>query len=465
MKYQIGSENRPLSVAIIGSGPSAFYAAGDLLNRTELNVQVDMFDRLPTPYGLVRGGVAPDHQRIKNVTKIYERIASLPQFRFWGNVNFGTDISREEILKHFDCIVYAVGAKSDRQMGIPGEQLIGSYSATEFVGWYNGHPDYLDAQFDFSVEKVAIIGMGNVAIDVARILAKTPEELASTDIADYALEALKNSRVKNIYVIGRRGPVQAAFTSPEAKEMLELEQTEVIVDPEVLKLDGASQRFLDTTKNRDTVRTMEILQRIAGTEPEGKPRQLHLMFQYSPLEIYGSNERVSGIKLVKNKLVEGEGGRIKAEETGIIEELPVGLVLRSIGYKGVALPGVSFDEREGIIPNHNGRVVDERTKEICSREYVVGWAKRGPTGVIGTNKPDAIETTQHLLEDFRGQTAEAPEELKRESIEAWLKSKKIEYVTFEGWKRLDQHEIDEGAKKGKPRQKTTKIEDMLKIIK
>ena len=465
MQYPIGSEQRPLRVAIIGSGPAAFYAAGDLLKQTDFYVEVDMFDRLPTPYGLVRGGVAPDHQKIKNVTKIYERIALLPHFRFWGNVTFGSDINREEVLEHFDSIIYAVGAKSDRQMGIPGEGLVGSYSATEFVGWYNGHPDYLDRSFDFSVEKVAVIGMGNVAIDVARIFAKTPAELANTDIADYALEALKQSRIQDIYVIARRGPVQAAFTPPEAREMQELEQTEVIVNPEALKLDSASQRILDTTKHRDTVRNVEILQSMAQNTGQGKPRRLHLMFQYSPLELYETKGLVSGIKLVKNKLIEVEGGRIKAEATEQFEELPVELVFRSIGYKGVALPGVPFDEKNGIIPNHEGRVIDAETETVHPREYVVGWAKRGPTGVIGTNKPDAIETVRLLLKDYQDQKAEFSDPLKPEAVEVWLKSKNIAFVTFEGWKRLDQFEIEEGAKKGKPRQKITTIEEMLEIIK
>ncbi len=464
MPYPIGSEQRPLRIAIIGSGPAAFYAAGDLLKQTETHVEVDMFDRLPTPYGLVRGGVAPDHQKIKNVTKIYERIALLPHFRFWGNVTFGRDIQREEVLAHFDRIIYAVGAKSDRQMGIPGEDLAGSYSATEFVGWYNGHPDYLDLSFDLSVEKVAIIGMGNVAIDVARVLAKTPKELANTDIADYALETLKQSRLQDIYVIARRGPVQAAFTPPEVREMLELEQTVAMVNPAALKLDNASQRILDQTKHRDIVRNVEILQRMAQNTDHEKPRRLHFMFEYSPLELYEAKGAVCGIKLVKNKLVETEDGRIKAEATDQFEELPVGLVFRSIGYKGVALPGVPFDEKNGIIPNHEGRVIDLKTGIVHPREYVVGWAKRGPTGVIGTNKPDSLETARLLLKDYQAQKTETAEPLKPETVETWLKSKNIDFVTFAGWKKLDQFEMEEGARKGKPRQKITTIEAMLKII-
>ena len=322
MQFAIGSEQRPLRVAIIGSGPAAFYAAADLLKQ-DAHIDVDMFERLPTPYGLVRGGVAPDHQKIKNVARIYERTALRSQFRFWGNVTFGKDISREELLQHYDSLIYAVGSQSDRQMGIAGEDLIGSYSATEFVGWYNGHPDYQERTFDLSVDSVAVIGMGNVAVDVARILAKTPAELAHTDMADYAQEALKQSQVRKIYMIARRGPVQAAFTPPEARELLELEQTVTLVDPEVLKLDPASENVLQTTKHKDVVRNIEIMRKMAQFSGEEKPRQLYLMFQYSPVEILEEDGRVSGIKLVKNELLQDEGGRIKARPVDEFKEMSV----------------------------------------------------------------------------------------------------------------------------------------------
>lgn len=464
MLYPLGSEQRPLRIAIIGSGPAAFYAVADLLKQEELLLDVDMFERLPTPYGLVRGGVAPDHQKIKNVIKIYERTALHPRFRFFGNVTLGEDISREELLQHFDCIIYAVGSQSDRQMGIAGEDLGGSFSATEFVGWYNGHPDYTALHFDLSVEKVAVIGMGNVAVDVARILAKTTAELARTDIADYALEALQESKVQEIYMIARRGPVQAAFTPPEARELLELAETVPLVDPETLKLDSTSQQELETTKHKDTVRNFELMKKMAQNTGNEKSHKLHIMFLYSPVEVYGSDGRVCGIKLVKNQLVE-DGGRLKAIATNEFKELSVGLVFRSIGYKGVALPGVPFDDGSGTIPNREGRVVDPETDTIMPRDYVVGWAKRGPSGVIGTNKPDAIETTQNLLSDYEGQTAPISDAFQPEAVEAWLRSKNIEFVTFAGWKILDQVEMEAGAKKGKPREKITQIDEMLKIIK
>ncbi len=464
MQFVIGSEQRPLRVAIIGSGPAAFYAAADLLKQ-EAHVVVDMFERLPTPYGLVRGGVAPDHQKIKNVAKIYERTALRPPFRFWGNVTFGEDIGRDELLHYFDCLIYAVGSQSDRQMGIAGEDLTGSYSATEFVGWYNGHPDYQDRTFDLSVDSVAVIGMGNVAVDVARILAKTPGELAQTDMAEHALEALEESRVRKIYMIARRGPVQAAFTPPEARELMELEQTVTLVDPNVLKLDPASECELESAKNKETLRNMEIIRKMALFSGEEKPRQLHLMFQYSPVELFENDGRVCGIKLVKNELIQEDGGRIQARPLDEYEELPVGLVFRSIGYKGVALPGVPFDERNGVIPNQGGRVMDPQTRSELPREYVVGWAKRGPSGVIGTNKPDAGETARALLQDYVNRKAEADERCQPEAVENWLKSKNIRWVSFTDWKKIDEAEIEAGNPKGKPREKFTTIEAMLRATK
>ena len=464
MRFVIGSEQRPLRVAIIGSGPAAFYAAADLLKQ-DAHIVVDMFERLPTPYGLVRGGVAPDHQKIKNVAKIYERIAMQPQFRFWGNVTFGEDIKRNELLHYFDCLIYAVGSQSDRQMGIAGEDLIGSYSATEFVGWYNGHPDYQDRAFDLSVESVAVIGMGNVAVDVARILAKTPKELSQTDMAQYAMDALKQSQVQKIYMIARRGPVQAAFSPPEARELMELEQTVTLVDPDVLKLDAVSEHELESTKHKDTIRNIGIMRKMAQFSGEEKPRQLHLMFQYSPVELFENDGRVCGIKLVKNELIQDEKGRINARPVEEYLEMSVGLVFRSIGYKGVALPGVPFDERNGIIPNQGGRVLNPQNQSVQPREYVVGWAKRGPTGVIGTNKPDAGETVRALLIDYIDRKAEVTEACKPEAIEGWLKSKNIDWISFADWKKIDNLEIEAGNTKGKPREKFTTIEAMLRKIK
>ncbi len=458
----IGTEQRPLRIAIIGSGPAGFYAAGGLLKQKVVSVEVDMFDRLPTPFGLVRGGVAPDHQPVKAVCKTYERTALKPHFRFWGNVEFGKDVTKQELFQHYDCVVYAVGAQTDRQMGIPGEDLKGSHSATEFVGWYNGHPDFQHLKFDLSAKRVAIIGVGNVAVDVGRILAKTPEELAATDIADYAWQALKHNQVEEIYLIARRGPVQAAFTPVEARELLHLEKTDTVIAKSELELDVASQTVLDTTHDRCIVHNMEVMEHMPH-EPGNKPCQLNLWFKRSPVEIYGKDGQVAGLKLVHNDLIE-QDGRIRAKATERTEDLPVDLVFRSIGYLGVPLPDVSFDDWKGIIPNQEGRVIDQETKEWCEGEYVVGWAKRGPTGVIGTNKHDALDTIKHLLDDYNGRPSETSEKFRPEAIEDLLRSRKVRYVTYSDWQKLDSLETEAGQKKGKPREKFTTIEAMLEAL-
>src|SRR5690606_5546254 len=334
----------PLRVANVGSGPSAFYAAEHLQKQSGLVIQIDMFERLPTPHGLVRGGVAADHTKIKSVTKVYDKIATHENLRYFGNVEFGRDITHADLVQHYHQIIYATGAQTDRQMGIPGEDLPGSHAATEFVGWYNAHPDYRDLTFDLSQEAVAVIGNGNVAMDVARILASTYEELAATDIADYALEALKNSRVRDIYVLGRRGPAQAAFTSPELRELGELQGAEVIVRPEDAELDPLSADDLLKSTDRTAERNVQTLARYATTPLQGKPRRLHMRFLGSPVELIGT-ERVEAIKLVKNELYRSDDGSLRPRPTNQFETIPVGLVFRSIGYKGVPLPDVPFDAR------------------------------------------------------------------------------------------------------------------------
>jgi len=352
---------RPWRVAIIGSGPAAFYAAKELLRQESFLFEVDLFERLPTPYGLVRGGVAPDHPHIKAVSKIYDRIAHLPHFHFLGNVTFGKDINKEELFQLFDAIIYAVGCQSDRHLDIPGESFQGSHSATDFVGWYNGHPDYRDHTFDLSARRIAIIGMGNVALDVARILAHSPEELSHTDIADYAQEALQHSMVEDIYLIGRRGPVQAAFTPIEVRELLALKVTEPFVDSKELSLEAASQNELDHAQ-RHVQQNLEILKIISQHSGSEKKRHMHLMFKRSPVKIYGNLGKVSGLELVKNQLSQDKEGNIKAQPTNTFERLNVELVFRSIGYQGVPLKGVPFDPKKGIIPNKQGRVIDQKTQ-------------------------------------------------------------------------------------------------------
>jgi len=479
---ELGSSSRPVRVAIIGAGPSGFYAAGALLQQKDAHVTIDIFDRLPTPYGLVRYGVAPDHQKIKSVTRIYERTMKDSRVRYFGNVNLGTDISHADLKAYYDQIVYAVGAQSDRKLDIPGEDLEGSFSATEFVAWYNGHPDFRHYEFDLTVESVAVIGVGNVAMDVTRILAKSVDELKTTDITDYALEELRESKVRRIHIFARRGPVQAKFTNPEIKELGELEVADVIVNPADLVLDEASQAEL--AEDRTAQRNMETLRELAERGSTGKPKQIIFHFLRSPTEIYGSGGTVSAMKTEKNALYATETGYLSCRGTGTYKEFDVGLVFRSIGYRGVPIPGVPFYDRWGIIPNEKGRVTAEHGGAVVSGEYTVGWAKRGPTGVIGTNKPDAVETVKMMMEDVKsaaisagaalgaigtaanGQQSPQPggQNGRVDNIVAFLRERGAAFVSFADWQILEQIENERGVQRGQPRVKITDVEEMLRLI-
>ncbi len=461
MTSQLGTSANPLRVAIIGSGPSAFYAAGHLLKQKPDGVEVDMYERLPTPFGLVRGGVAPDHLKIKSVTRAYDRIAEHANFRFYGNVTFGRDISHDDITKHYHAVIYAVGAQTDRRLEIPGIDLPGSHAATEFVGWYNAHPDYVDLTFDLTQERVAVIGNGNVAMDVARILARTPDELRQTDIADYALEALANSNVKEIIVLGRRGPVQAKFTNPELKELEELEGADVIVSADDLELDPLSNEYLVKKNDRTAERNYQTLKLFAEQEPEGKPKRVIMRFLMSPVELHGT-DRVEAMKVVINEICEKKH-MLRPCPTDEYETFPVGLVFRSIGYQGVPLPGVPFDDWNGTIPNQKGRVIDHDRLPLLG-EYVVGWIKRGPTGIIGTNKPDAQETVDLLLEDLASDNLPEVQEPRREAMEALLQERGIRYVSYDEWRILDHLEIERGKAVGRPRLKFTRVDDMIAAL-
>ena len=458
-----GTPLHVLRVAVIGSGPSAFYAVERLLKEPDLAVEVDIFERLPTPFGLVRGGVAPDHAKIKSVTKVYDRIASDPRVSFYGNVSFGKDVTRADLAQFYHAVIFAVGAQTDRHMGIPGEQLPGSYAATEFVGWYNAHPDYRDFEFDLSQESVAVIGNGNVAMDVARILARTPEELHETDIADYAIEALRNSNLRNIYVLGRRGPAQAAFTNPEIKELGEMPGADIIVAPEEVMLDDLSKASLAANGDRSTERNVEILTRYSEQPAQNKKRRIIFRFLVSPTEIIGT-DHVKAIKIVHNDLYKTEDGSLRPRPNGREEVIPVGLVFRSIGYKGIPLPGVPFDERAGVFPNRQGRVIDPQTGSPVTGDYVVGWIKRGPSGIIGTNKPDAVETVERLLEDVTAQALPDPAQPARANVETLLKTRGIHYVTYQDWLTLDGLEQKNGKAQGRPRLKYSRVKDMLEAI-
>lgn len=459
-----GTADNPLRVAIIGAGPSGFYAAEHLLKQKDLTVEIDMFDRLPTPYGLVRGGVAPDHQKIKSVTKVYDRIAAKPNFRYYGNVEFGTDVTLADLSEYFHAVIFAVGTQSDRKLGIPGEDLPGSHGATEFVAWYNAHPDYRNLEFDLTQESVAVIGIGNVAMDVARILARSEAELKETDIADYAMEALAKSNIKKVYVIGRRGPAQAKFTNPEIKEMGELEEADVIVTPDQVELDPLSQAYIDTGEDKVAVKNVEYLVNYANTPPSGKKKQVLFRFLESPVEIIGE-ERVEAIKLVKNELYENERGTLRPRATDQHETIPVGLVFRSVGYRGAPLPDVPFYEPWGTIPNDRGRVLTQlEGGEQVIGNYVVGWIKRGPSGVIGTNKPCSVETATALLEDLEAGKVLTPPKPEWQALKALLDERGIKYVTFDEWKQLDELELEHGKEAGRPRLKFSKVDEMLKAL-
>ena len=454
----------PLRVAIIGSGPAAFYAAEVLLKQVGAGVQVDMIERLPTPYGLVRGGVAPDHQKIKSVTRIYEGIAKLPGFRFFGNLEFGRDVTLDDLTAHFHQIVFATGAQTDRQIGVPGEDLKGIHSATEFVAWYNGHPDFRDRRFDLSVERAAVVGVGNVAIDVSRILLLPQSEREITDMAPHALAALASSRVREVSMLGRRGAAQAAFTNIEIKELGHRIDGDVVVTPEDVELDAMSVAEVEAG-GRIAKEKIDVLRAYAAAERSGQAGRLNVRFLVSPLEFLGDADgHVRAMRIERNELVRDERGGIACKGTGRTEEIPVGLVFRSVGYKGVALPGVPFDERRGVIPNDHGRILSVVNGTPVRGCYVTGWIKRGPNGVIGTNKADSVDTAKGMIEDASQGARLTPAHTRPEAFEALVRARQPRAVSFEDWLRLDQLEIARGTPLRRPRVKFTAVADMLAAL-
>lgn len=449
---------RPYHVAIVGSGPSGFFAAASLLKAAdaseEVDVAVDMLEMLPTPWGLVRSGVAPDHPKIKSISKAFEKTAEDPRFRFFGNVVVGEHVEAAELAQRYDAVVYAVGAQSDKALNIPGEDLPGSISAVDFVGWYNAHPHFEDKTPNLSGARAVVIGNGNVAIDVARILVTDPDVLAQTDIADHALESLRPRGVDEVVIIGRRGPLQTAFTTLELRELGELENVDVIVDPAQLAdiTDEDAEAAGKVTKLN-----IKVLRGYAEKEPRPGHRRIVFKFLTSPIEIKGE-ERVEHIVLGRNELVTDDGGWVSAKDTGEREELPVQLIVRSVGYRGVPTPGLPFDEKRGTIPNADGRVEGSRN------EYVVGWIKRGPTGVIGTNKKDSQDTVDTLMGDLAGSGAVAdfPDD-HAEQLAAWLASRQPMLVTTAHWQLIDEFEKNAGQPHGRPRVKLPNIAEMLRI--
>ena len=449
----------PIRVAIVGAGPAGFYAADRLL-RDERKFEVEMFDRLATPFGLVRAGVAPDHPKIKAVTRVYDKTAARDRFRFHGNVEIGSDITHAELLDHHHAVIYTYGASQDRQLGIPGEELPGSFAATSFVAWYNGHPDSAHRDFDLSGKRAVVVGNGNVAVDVARMLVLTRDEHAVTDIADHALKALAESSIEEVVILGRRGAAQAAYTTPELRELGELTQADVIVDPENVVLDEASKQWLDSDQADRTARdNVEIVNDYSTRAASGKPKRVVLRFLASPIEILGDS-KVEGLRVGLNQLVADEHGSIRAVPTGDEEVIDCDLVLRSVGYRGAPIDGVPFDERAGTVLNADGRVLESSGGSPVPGVYTAGWIKRGPSGVIGTNKKCANDTVDRLIEDLDSTGLNEPSGGSAE-LDELLNERCPDRIDFSGWQRIDEQERTAGEAQGRPRVKIVHRDKLL----
>jgi ferredoxin--NADP+ reductase len=445
------TERPPLRAAIVGAGPSGFYAAGQLLAVDDPAFEVDLYDRLPTPYGLVRSGVAPDHPKIKSVTKAYDKTTEHERFRFFGHVELGSDITRRQLLEHYHVVLYTLGTSIDKRLGIPGEELRGSHAATEFVAWYNGHPDHSGLEVDLQATQVVVVGAGNVAIDVARMLALAPSELAVTDTADHAIDVLRSGRIKQITILARRGPVQAAFTNPELLEMGVLERADVeVVGGELDELSAVALQEADKTRRRN----VEILQDYAARPKAAQPITVRFRFLASPVELLGDeNGHVRAVKLEKNAIAARGDGSLAARGTGTFDEIPAQLVFRSIGYTGRPVGDIPFDERRGLIRNEGGRVTDPNGTHHVG-EYVSGWIKRGPSGVIGTNKKDSLDTVSKILEDVA--TGRINEPI-ADDIDALIATCAPHVVSWEGWQAIDAIETAAGGESApaRPRVKLT----------
>jgi ferredoxin/flavodoxin---NADP+ reductase len=455
----MSTTNTSLRAVVVGAGPAGFYATDQLLGA---GFEVDLIDALPTPFGLVRSGVAPDHPKIKSVTRVYDKTAAKPGFRFFGGVELGADIVRAELLERYHAVLYAIGTSDDNRLGIPGEDRPGSYPATRFVAWYNGHPDAEEEQFVLSARRAVVIGNGNVAVDVARMLVLEPDELAVTDTADHALGMLTEAQIEEVVLLGRRGPAQAAFTNPELRELGELTRADIHVDPAELELDEHSERWLEEHGDATAKRNVARLREYAERPPSGKTHRVTLKFMRSPVAVLGEGDDgpVSGLRIVRNRIEHDAGGRLRAVATGETEELECGLVLRSIGYRGRPVGDIPFDERRGLIRNIAGRVCDE--EERAQRgEYVVGWIKRGPSGVIGTNKKDAADTVARVLEDAAGGALNEPADPDPVGTAEWLADRCPDAVSWEGWTAIDEHERRLGEPQGRPRVKLVKLSELV----
>ena len=426
-------------VAIVGAGPAGFFAAQAIFAKDETTT-VDFFEKLPTPWGLVRSGVAPDHPKIRTVSKVFEKILDDPRCRYFGNVEIGKDFSISQLQEKYDAVIFASGADIGRKLGIPGEELMGVHSAAEFVPWYNAHPDFADFKVDLSGTHAIVIGAGNVAMDVGRLLAVTPDELATTDIADHALEALRKSSIRKTMIVARRGPEHAAFTSPELRDLLDLEHTDVLVNAELV------QQAIDRTQTweeipKDVRQNLEAFQNLSSIVPQGKDRELSINFLLAPIEILGDT-KVSGVRFSINKI---EGAEVIP--TGETVDHPADIVISAVGYTSAALDGLPVIN--GKIRNIEGRITDSDNNHI-SGMYVVGWAKRGPSGVIGTNKNDAALVVERMFEDLATVPSRGTEF-----------TPEIGFVDLAGWRKINESEIARGESSGRPRVKFPTYEELL----
>ncbi len=449
--------NRSARVAVVGAGPAGFYATGRLLD-AEAPVEVDLYDRLPTPWGLVRAGVAPDHPKTKAVSKVFEKIAAKPGFRLFGNVEIGRDISHVQLMEHYDAVIYAYGAQADRRMGIPGEDLPGSVPASAFVAWYNGHPDFYDLDPNLQVDRAVVIGNGNVAVDVARMLVLAPEELAPTDTGDHAIKYFAASTIRDVVIAGRRGPLQSAYTNPELLELGELQVADVVVDPAEAALDAHSQVDFATASLAEQ-RNVKTLLEYAQRSRTDKPRSVTLRYLLSPLEIRGDGQ-VEEVLMVRNRLERSHDGTIRAVATEETETIACGLVLRSVGYRGLPVDGVPFDDKRCVIPHAEGRALDAEGQPVTG-VYCTGWIKRGPNGVIGTNKKDGAETANALLADLAAGRLNEPPSPTLEAAEALVADHRPEAIEYAHWESIDAHERDRGEPHGRPRIKLCSWDELL----
>jgi len=457
---RLGTAERPARVAIVGAGPAGFFTADALLRRESPVYDVDVFERLPTPFGLVRAGVAPDHQKIKGVTKTFDKTAKSNRFRFMGNVTVGRDITAEELAEHYDQVVYAIGSSSDRRLGIPGEELTGCHAATTFVGWYNAHPDFRDFPFDLSGRRAVIVGVGNVALDIARVLLRSPDELAKTDIAGHALSQLRENGIREVVLLARRGPAQAAFAQSELVDIAKLEGVSVTLDRAVVEAEAEGLAELDGPARRNVQYMLEL----ARQEPRESERRLKLQFLASPVEILGDERgRVRGVRVERTELSRGPK-RVEARGTGEHFEIETGIVFRSIGYLGLPLPGVPYDDKAGIIPNRDGRVTNGGDGAILPGTYAVGWIRRGPIGVIGTNKADGQAVAELMVSDLPTVVPRSPEARTHQGVDALLAGRGVRVATYADWGVIDRLEVDQGAELGKVREKLSSVEQMLAAL-